>query len=215
MKSIALAVGVATAVLAAQAAQANTVLSDNFNADTQMLNWTGDATFASLPGPAGQGPGIASTDLIGAGGIFDFYPGNGNYVDLDGTTGWGNLPYAGVLQSTTSFGAGTYTVSFDLGGNARNAATQTTVVYLGSTKVASLKLASDAPLTLYTYTVNTTGGNLTFDELGPSDQQGNILDNVTMITGGVPEPASWAMMLLGLTAIGATLRRSRPAPVAG
>jgi hypothetical protein len=118
-----------------------------------------------------------------------------------------------VLQSNASFGAGKYTLSFDLGGNARGAPAQTTEVFLGSTLVASLTLNSDSPLTLYTFTTTTTGGNLVFDELGPSNQQGNILDNVTM--NSVPEPASWAMMLLGLGAIGATLRRSRLAPVAG
>ncbi|MBV8684312.1 MAG: PEPxxWA-CTERM sorting domain-containing protein [Caulobacteraceae bacterium] len=213
MKSIAFAAAAAAAVLAAQAVQANTVLSDNFNSDTQMLNWAGDATFSSLPGPGNQSPNIASTDLIGTG-FYDLFPGNGNYVDLDGSTGYGNMPYAGVLQSNASFGAGTYTVSFDLGGNARGAAAQTTQVWLGSTLVASLTLDSSAPLTAYSYTASTTGGNLVFDELGPSDQQGNILDNVSMTTG-VPEPAAWTMMLLGVGLIGGALRRSRLDPVAG
>ena len=212
MKSIFVAAGVVAAVLAAQAAQAKVVLSDTFNSDAQALNWSGNSTFSSLPGPVGEGPGLASVDLIGAG-FFDFYPGNGNYVDLDGTTGWGNLPYAGMLQSNASFGAGTYTVSFDLGGNSRGAAAQTTDVYLGSTLVASLTLASASPLTLYTFTATTAGGALAFDEIGPSDQQGNILDNVTL--NSVPEPASWAMMLLGVGAIGAALRKSRLAPIAG
>jgi PEP-CTERM motif len=212
MKSIVIAAGAVAAVLAAQAVQAKTVLSDNFNSDAQTLNWSGDSSFTSLPGPSNEGPGMASTDLIGTN-FFDFYPGNGNYVDLDGTTGWGNLPFSGVLQSNASFGAGKYTVSFDLGGNARGAAAQTTDVYLGSTLVASLTLDSGSPLTSYSYTASTTGGNLVFDELGPSDQQGNILDNVTL--NSVPEPASWAMMLLGVGAVGASLRRSRLAPVAG
>jgi PEP-CTERM motif len=212
MKLVFIAAGAVAAVLAAQAVKANTVLSDDFNSDAQTLNWSGDSTFTSLPGPSTEGPGVASTDLIGAG-FYDFYPGNGNYVDLDGSSGYGNLPYAGILQSNASFGAGTYTLSFDLGGNARGAAPQTTDVYLGSTLVASINLASNAPLTAYSYTVTTTGGNLTFDEIGPSDQQGNILDNVTL--NSVPEPASWALMLLGAGAIGGALRRSRLAPIAG
>jgi hypothetical protein len=212
MKSIALVAGVAAAVLAAQAVQANTVLSDNFNSDAQTLNWSGDSTFTSLPGPSSQGPGLASVDLIGTG-FFNLDPGNGNYVDLDGTTGWGNLPYAGILQSNASFGAGKYTLSFDLGGNERGATSQTTNIYLGSTLVDSLTLNSGSAFTLYTYTVDTTGGNLVFDEMGPSDQQGNILDNVTL--NSVPEPASWAMMLLGVAAIGGVMRRSRLAPIAG
>jgi hypothetical protein len=118
-----------------------------------------------------------------------------------------------VLQSNASFAAGTYTVSFDLGGNARGAPAQTTEVFLGSTLVASLTLDSGSPFALHTFTFDSAGGNLVFDELGPSNQQGNILDNVTL--NSVPEPASWAMMLLGVGAIGASLRRSRLAPVAG
>lgn len=208
MKSLLSVAGIAAAVLAAHAAQATVILSDNFNSDTHALNWTGDTVFSSLSGPAGD---PASTDLIGTG-YFNLYPGNGNYVDLDGTTGYGNTPYAGILQSNATIAAGTYTLSFDLGGNARGGAAQTTDVYLGSTLVASLNLTSSSPLTLYTYKVTTTGGKLVFDELGPSDQRGNILDNVTL--SSVPEPASWAMMLLGLGAIGVTLRRSRMALVA-
>ena len=213
MKSIAIAAGAAAAVLAAGAASASVVLSDNFDSDAQKLNWRGDAVFSSLPGPANEEPRIASTDLIGTG-FFNFYPGHGNYVDLDGSTGWGNTPYAGILQSNASFGAGTYTLSFDLGGNARGAAAQTTQIWLGSTLVASLTLDSSSPWTLYRYSVDTAGGNLVFDELGPSDQQGNILDNVTLATG-VPEPLSWTMMLLGAGLVGGALRRSRQAPIAG
>lgn len=34
----------------------------------------------------------------------------------------------------------------------------------------------------------------------------------TITTGGVPEPASWAMMILGLGGVGAALRRRRVGP---
>ena len=85
------------------------VLSDNFDADAQTLNWAGDSVFASTGAPA-------STDLIGTG-FFDLYPGHGNYVDLDGSTQTGVSP-AGQLTSALSFGPWTYTLNFDLGGNA-------------------------------------------------------------------------------------------------
>ena len=75
---IALLVGAAWS----QSSHAAVVLSDNFNSDAQMLNWTGDSTFTVVPDPPAQGQ--SSVDLIGAGGPYDFYPGNGNYVDLDG-----------------------------------------------------------------------------------------------------------------------------------
>jgi hypothetical protein len=194
-------VAAASLTAIASSASAAVVLSDNFNSDAQMLNWPGDSVFTSLPVPAV--PGQSSTDLIGTG-FFDFYPGNGNYVDLDGTTGSGNNP-AGILQSNASFGAGSYTLTFDLGGNARGAPSQTTVVTLGSTTVASLTLPSSSPYQLYSFTFTTTGGNLVFTEQGPSNQQGNILDNVTL--SSVPEPASWALMMIGIGAVGSSLRR--------
>jgi len=45
-----------------------------------------------------------------------------------------------------------------------------------------------------------------------SDGIGPLLDNVGLsVTGGVPEPASWALMILGFGATGAALRRRRMA----
>jgi hypothetical protein len=57
----------------------------------------------------------------------------------------------------------------------------------------------------------TTGGSLIFTEGGPSDQQGNLLDNVILSSDAVvvPEPASWALMLIGFGGAGAMLRARR------
>jgi hypothetical protein len=190
----------------AASAQAGVVLSDNFNSDGQVLNWPGDAVFTSTS-PAGNAPGPASTDLIGPG----FYPlcaaGQGNCVDLDGSTGSGNLPEAGQLDSNTIFGPGTYTLTFDLAGNQRGAPAQTTVISLGTWSTSLTENASD-PWATYTFTfTTTTGGALQFADLGPSNQQGNLLDNVLL--SYVPEPATWAMLLAGLGMLGAGLRLRR------
>ena len=43
----------------------------------------------------------------------------------------------------------------------------------------------------------------------------SLLDGVTMnAVGGVPEPATWAMMILGIGGIGAMARRRRAAGLA-
>ena len=109
-------------------------------------------------------------------------------------------------------------MTFDLGGNQRGAADQTTVIKMGHFS-DSITLASDAPMTTYSFTFDTgKPAKLKFKELGPSDQQGNLLDNVvlssgpsTNLAGAVPEPATWAMMILGVGGIGAMRRRSRGA----
>lgn len=184
----------------AQSASAAVVLSDNFNSDPQALNDSGDSVFASLSGTSN-----ASTDIVSNGAPFFLCaPGQGDCVDLDGSTGSGNNP-AGILQSRMTVGPGTYTLSFDLQGNERGGAAQTTVVTLGGTPIASINLSSSDPYKLYTYTFKTAGGHLTFTEQGPSDQEGNLLDNVLLSTA-VPEPAAWALMLVGIGGLGASLR---------
>jgi hypothetical protein len=195
----------ATAFLAgatiSQASYAGVVFSDNFDAagPGDHLNWVGDSVFTSTSPPG-------SVDLIGIGGSFDFLPGNGSYVDLDGSTGSGNNP-AGQLTSVLSVGPGTYNITFDLAGNRRGAATQETVVSLGGFSQA-ISLASGVGFTPYTYTFTTaTGGNLQFTETGPSDQQGNLLDNVVLTA--VPEPSTWAMMILGFFGVGFMAHRRK------
>ena len=182
----------------AASANAAVVLSDNFDASVpDQLNWAGDSVFLATSPPG-------SVDLIGAGGSFDFYPGNGSYVDLDGSTGSGNDP-AGEITSILSFGPGAYTLSFFLGGNARGAPAQTTRVILGDFST-DITLGSGDGLALHTFSFTTaSSGSLIFRELGPSDQQGNILDNISLSV--VPEPASWALMILGFGGMGAMLRR--------
>jgi hypothetical protein len=158
--------------------------SDNFNSYSPQLNWVPPANWTA--------PGPGTVDLIGAGTPYDFFPGNGLYVDLDGTNG---LP--GTLQTIQSFGPGAYTLSFDLGGNARENVNKTTVITLGNF-TASLTLAEGAPLQLHTFSFTTTGGLLAFSDLpGGNQTMGNILDNVTLSTSVVPEPSPWSMIAVG------------------
>jgi hypothetical protein len=60
--------------------------------------------------------------------------------------------------------------------------------------------------------INTTGG-LTFNYFGSSDYYGgsDISDAVVTLETGIPEPASWALMIAGFGGLGAALRRRRQA----
>jgi hypothetical protein len=187
-------------------AQAGIVFSDNFNSYAGQTNWVPPANWVAPP------PG--TVDLIGettSGTSFDYFPGNGGFVDLNGSNG-----VAGTLQTITSFAAGTYTVSFDLGGNTvgpsyGDNASKTTKITLG-TWGTQITLAYNAPLTLYSYSFTTTGGPLTFAMASetppfPNEYIGNILDNVRVATA--PEPSTWAMLLLGFMGIGFTAYRRK------
>jgi hypothetical protein len=195
---LAAAAAAATLGLGAQAQAGTVVFSDNFNSYAFQLNWAPPANWTA--------PGPGTVDLIGettSGTDFDFFPGNGGFVDLDGSNG---LP--GTLQTNAAFAAGTYTLTFDLGGNARGDVAKTTDITLGNFHTA-LTLTSSDPLALHSFTFTTTGGQLSFSDLPGGNQDiGNILDNVAL-TSGVPEPATWAMMLLGVGLVGAGLRIGR------
>jgi hypothetical protein len=197
MRSALLGAFAATALLAvAPNACAALLLLDTFDTEALKLNQT---TFANWNVTSG------SVDVIGVPRFFDFYPGNGRYVDLDGST-----HHTGQLSSKQSFAAGTYTLEFDLGGNDRGRAPKTTQITFGSFS-EQITLASAAGLNPFSVTFVTTGGNLVFTELGRSDNVGNVLDDVSLISDvpvtGVPELASWAMMIIGFGSVALQTRR--------
>jgi hypothetical protein len=199
MRSAFLGACAATALLAAAPnAGAALLLLDTFDSEALKLNQT---TFANWNVTSG------SVDLIGVPRFFNFYPGNGRYVDLDGST-----HHTGQLSSKQSFAAGTYTLEFDLGGNDRGHAPKTTEITLGSFS-EQITLSSGAGLNPFSVTFTTTGGNLVFTELGagPSDNVGNVLDDVSLVSdvpvSGIPELTTWAMMIIGFGGVALQIRR--------
>ena len=199
----------ATAALGASvhAASASVVISDNFDAiPGSVLNWPGDGTFQSIPQP-GNVNGLPSVDLVAASNPWGVTTFSGNSLDLDGSTGSGNTP-AGEIRSLLSLVTGTYVVQFELAGNQRVPGNQTTRVYIGDQYVDINPVSNG--YTLYSLTFTDASGYVGFKDLGPSNQQGDLLDSVTV--SAVPEPATWAMMLLGFAGVGfmAYRRKSKP-----
>lgn len=180
----------------ASAANAGFVFQDDFNSTSQGLN---QATFAKWTVTSG------TVDVIGDGGSYDYFPGvQGNYVDLNGSSG-----APGAITTIQSFAAGTYSVSFDLAGS-QGGSGNVDPVYAHTTQIEfsiggvtqSLTRNPTAPFTTYTFLFTTTGdGQLTFRDLaGGNNNVGNLLDNVTVTA--VPEPSTWAMMILGFMGVG-------------
>ncbi len=143
-------------------------------------------------------------DLVGNG-SFDVYPGNGMYLDLDGSPGQGRI------ESKTVFNLlpGLYRLSFDLGNYAANANT----VRVMLADVFSEDFAEGAvttPLLTFTrvFTIGSpTSGELSFAMLTPADNFGFVLDDVRLEF--VPEPSTALLASLGLITLGVSPFRRR------
>ena len=115
-----LSIAFAAVLGAARPAAATVVFSHDFEGDGP-ADFLKQATFLNWMVSDG------TVDLIGVGGGYDLYPGNGVYVDLDGST-----TDAGTLTTSLSFAPGSYVLTFLLGGNARGGASDTVFVSFGA-----------------------------------------------------------------------------------
>ena len=97
---------------------ASQVFFDDFNSYIpDQFNW-------SPPASSGWTVADGTVDLNGAGGNYDFLPGNGSYVDLDGSSF-----VSGVFSNHVNLIEGTtYLLSFDLGGSQRGNRSETVEV---------------------------------------------------------------------------------------
>jgi hypothetical protein len=176
-------------------AQAAVLFSDNFDSNAISLNAV----------PAGWTVSDGTVDIIGNG-FFDFYPGNGAFIDLDGSTN-----DAGALSHSFSLTGGvTYNASFTLGGSTRGDSNIVDVSF--GTASQSFTLASNDPLALFTlgFTPAADGSYaLTIANQG-GDSLGAILLDVE-VTHAIPEPETYALMLAGLGILGVVSRRRKNA----
>ncbi len=186
---------------AASAAQAAPLFADDFNADALHLNGTLQNWSVTN----------GTVDVIGSNPVqfFDFYPGNGNYLDMDGSSG-----QAGTIVTNQFFNLASgqkYTISFDYGKNGNNA--ETLNFGIGSF-ASSLAIAAGSIPTLlsntFTFLALSDEANvqLYFAALG-GDNQGPVLDNVKLTVSSVPLPAAAPLLVMGLLSLGGLARRRR------
>ena len=197
MKKLVFAALIAALVVPAMAAP---IFFDDFNSENggkEELNYTGFANWKVTDG---------TVDLIGNGGKFDFLPGNGLYVDMDGSTGQaGRMISSNAIQLT----AGTYELSYMLAGNQRNTANETVHVnvYAG-VSAASHSLSKMDPFTVFKqrFTLDSDQSiTISFQGVG-GDNIGMLLDNVKL--SAVPAPGAILLTGIGTSLVG-WLRRRR------
>jgi len=154
------------------------LLDDNFDSENEgfgSLNYFGLRNWNVTAG---------SVDLIGNG-FADSLPGNGLYLDLDGTTS-----QAGTIESKTTFTLvpGTYRLEFSLAGSQLGDLNRVDV-RLGDVYTETFTPPSDAPFTLIRRDIivtTATSGKLVFQSFG-GDNMGYLLDNVRLLTD-ITEP---------------------------
>ena len=197
-------------------------------ASNQVLGWTSDGyNFVFAPGTADNGSGATgeygSLQLWGPGngaanGLTGASPAGGNFIGADGAFGVGAISQtinglvAGQQYDVSFWWAGAQQQGFD-GLN-----TEQWDVSLGdehhSTGIVSNGNHGFTGWQQETFTFTATSSSQVLSFLAHGTPEGvppfSLLDGVTMEAhGGVPEPASWALMILGFGATGAALRRRR------
>jgi hypothetical protein len=211
------------ALAAAGTANATVLFSDNFDSYPAALtvtslgsNWavTGNVDVVDQVNPFGIGVCL------------------GRCVDLDGTTGPGQL-----LSKPIAVGAGTpILISFDLSGNQRGGADDVfnfeatfdngnavffqvvsgftsgiTGNIFGTTGVYQETIGAGRPYVNYvlSLTPSTQGSMKIRFSTTSADNIGPLLDNVLVTQGVIPEPATWAMLIAGFGLVGTAMRRRR------
>lgn len=187
--------------ICAGSSRAGLVFFDDFNGYSAGIPWTAEGNWTVTKG---------SVDMIGVGTVWDLQPGNGMYVDVDGSTG-----LAGRIESIDILlGPGDYILFFDVAGNQRQGGIDGLILELSGIfpPLGPVPIPDDLDFTTLTvpFTVASTLNTSIIYECTGGDNVGWLLDNVGIATANGVIPAPGAVMLgsIGVGIVG-WLRRRR------
>ena len=204
---------VAVVLLSSGSAHANLIINGSFEADAQAAG-TWDIN-ANLAGWEGGPHGIELRNDV-AGAAYD----RNNFIELDTTANSSATQKIGTVLGTV------YNLSFAYSPRTGVASTSNgiEVFWDGVSQGTFTSFTNaDTAWVLENLTVTGTGlDTLEFSAIGTSDSYGGSLDAVSLtadavsLAAAVPEPFTWAMMILGFAGIGfmAYRRKSKPALLA-
>jgi hypothetical protein len=206
------------AVLGTSAAQAANLLTNGSFEDTTNFVDQGNDTMSldvgstAMPGWTVSGSHylawIGPTNPFG----LTASPNGGSYF-LDLTGYIAGAPYSGVSQTIPTQAGATYLLTFDLSSSPQWGLQDGLEVSAGSA-TASFTTTNDGTQTNLwepeTLSFTATGAMTTISLIGNSGDNYIGLDNVNVVqTSSVPEPATWAMMLIGFGGLGVAIRSAR------
>lgn len=201
MKVRVLAAAVAAASMAlASGAQATVILFSNFDSVINPLpNGGGFRILPSADGWTSTTRGIEIQFNNVAGRSFS----GSSHVELD-TNGNSSM----FLDLTR----GHYEISYHYSPRPNVGAASNGISLLDGTRLLDSVTGAGASQTVWqqrSVQFFTLGGPLTFQATGNSDALGGYLDDISLSTVTVPEPASWAMLIAGFGLVGMAARRRR------
>jgi hypothetical protein len=210
---LALAAAAACSALALSAAPAsaavNLVTNGSFETPAGSVGAAGYTTFSAGSEPAGFGWDVTtnSVDLVTYAGPYGAAPPTASsgavFLDLVGTGSTG-----GISQTVSGLTAGkSYYLEFDYTNNFHSIGEAAATATIGN--LVATKSSSSGTFAHYsgTFTANTASELLTFTNTIGGGNGGLFIDNVSV--SAVPEPASWALMMLGVFGLGGLLRTQR------
>lgn len=183
------------------------VFSDNFNTNLGQSAIASGAIDSSTTGTFYSTGTSGNIDVVGPNyfsNLCDTGAESGSCVDLDGTPGPGQ-----ITSSAITLGPGNYTLSYDIYGTERGPSATTTVSF-GPYCDQTYTLASSAEdVITCSFTVTspiTTEIVFTSDD-AIGDDEGTLIDNV--VVTNTPEPASIALLAIGLLPLMWFVRKQR------